>query len=194
MEVAPKPRSDAWCASLSEAQRWDIYFRMQRGRWTEVCKWISKELDINPPSRSALYEFTKRMREAESGHRIEQAILARQEAGELASKGSQNDEDLIETYKAMAADLALRLGDAEGATAFTKLALDLADAHNQQAIIDLKSKAQATKDKQLKLAREKFEAAENRLQATADVVKQLNATGGLTPEAREIIEKAMGML
>lgn len=181
MSIAPKVRSDAWCAMLSEPQRWDIYYRMQRGRWTEVCKWIDQELEITPPSRTALYEFVKRMRESESGHRIEQAIIARAEAGELSSKGAQNDTDLIEAYKAMAADLALRLGDAEGATAFTKLALDLAEAHNKKQLLLLRAKAQQTKDQQLKLAREKFEAAEKRLNQVEATVADIN----ITPEERE---------
>lgn len=181
MTIAPKVRVDAWCATLTEAQRWDIYYRMQRGRWTEVCKWIDQELKINPPSRSALYAFVKRMRESESGHRIEQAIVARAEAGELANQGAQNDKDLIDAYKAMAADLALRLGDAAGATAFTKLALDLAAAHNDKVTLELKAKAQATKDKQLKLAREKFEAAEKRLNEVEETINDKN----MTPQERE---------
>lgn len=149
MSIAPKVRSDAWCAMLSEPQRWDIYYRMQRGRWTEVCKWIDQELEITPPSRTALYEFVKRMRESESGHRIEQAIIARAEAGELSSKGAQNDTDLIEAYKAMAADLALRLGDAEGATAFTKLALDLAEARLKNESVRLKQRDQSLREREL---------------------------------------------
>jgi len=181
MDIAPKPRSDAWCASLTEAQRWDIYFRMRRGRWTEVVRWIEQELDITPPSRTALYAFAQRMRQAESGHRIEQAILARQEAGELAAKAAQNDADLIDTYKAMAADLALRLGDAEGATAFTRLALDLAAQHTKTREIELKAAAQHTKDKQLALAREKFESAERRLNEIQNTV----ADTKLSPEERE---------
>lgn len=194
MSIAPKVRSDAWCAMLSEPQRWDIYYRMQRGRWTEVCKWIDQELEITPPSRTALYEFVKRMRESESGHRIEQAIIARAEAGELSSKGAQNDTDLIEAYKAMAANLALRLGDAEGATAFTKLALDLAEAHNKQQLLRLRAKAQQTKDQQLKLAREKFEAAESRLKAVRDALSDVKSEGGLTEETLKRIEQAAGLL
>lgn len=181
IDIAPKPRVDCWAASLSEAQLWDVYFRTKRGRWTEVCAWIEKELDINPPSRTALYEFAKRMRQSEQGHRIEQAVIARQEAGELAKNAGQNDLDLIEAYKAMGADLALSLNDAAGATAFTKLALDLAAAHNDKATLELKAAAQATKDKQLKLAREKFEAAEKRLDSVKDAVTDSK----LTPEERE---------
>lgn len=181
MDIAPKPRIDAWCAPLSEAQRWDVYYRTKRGRWTEVCAWIEKEFDINPPSRTALYDFAKRMRVSESSHRIEQAVIARQEAGELAASAGQNDLDLIEAYKAMGADLALSLNDAAGATAFTKLALDLAASHNDKVTLELKAAAQKTKDKQLKLAREKFEAAEKRLNEVQNTVMNTK----MTPEERQ---------
>ena len=187
IDIAPKPRIDSWAASLTEAQRWDVYYHMRRGRWTEVAKWIEKEFEINPPSRSALYAFDKSMRQSEQAHRIEQAVIARQEAGELAASAGQNDLDLIEAYKAMGADLALSLNDAAGATAFTKLALDLASSHNDKVTLELKAAAQKTKDKQLKLAREKFEAAEKRLNEVQNTVMD----SAMTPEERESKLKAI---
>jgi hypothetical protein len=192
--IAAKPRIDAWDALLTEAQRWSVYYMMRRASWTQVAAWIEKELQCNPPSRTALYAFTARMRKAESCHRIEQAVLARQEAGELASKGAQNDADLIEAFKAMAADVAFRTGDVEAATAYTKLALELADSKNKKTELDLKAAAQSTKDKQLKLAREKFEAAEKRLNAVRDALTDAKAGGGLTEETLKKIEQAAGLL
>ena len=60
--------------------------------------------------------------------------------------------------------------------------------------INLKAAAQATKDDQLKLAREKFEAAEKRLNAVAEAVKTAKAKGGLTEETLKRIEEAAGLL
>jgi len=158
-----KPRADAWDAPLSEAQRWAAYARMRRHPWHVVAAWIADEYAVPAPSRTALYRWAARMRKLESAHRIEQAITARDEAAQLAAAAGQDDAQLIEAYKALAADMALRDGDAKAATRFLKMALDLADQNRTRAEPDLKARAQDTKDKALRLAREKFEAAEARL-------------------------------
>lgn len=65
--------------------------------------------------------------------------------------------------------------------------------HRQE--IKLKTAAQGTKDKQLKLAREKFEAAEKRLKAVQEAVKTAKANGGgLSAETLKTIEEAAGLL
>jgi len=60
--------------------------------------------------------------------------------------------------------------------------------------LDIKRRAQGTKEETLRLARQKFESAEARLAAARQTIERLNQSGGLTPEARAEIEKAMGML
>jgi hypothetical protein len=94
----------------------------------------------------------------------------------------------------MAAEIAMRTGDAATASTYTRMALDLAAAQAKRSDLDLKARAQETKDAALRLAREKFEAAEARLAAARKTLETLNQSGGLTPEARAQIEKAMGML
>lgn len=192
--AGPKLRADSWAAPLSEAQRWDVYFRMKRGRWTDVARWIEEELGIEAPGRTALYEFARRMRAGEQAWRVENAVAAAAEAGELARDAEQKDEHLTAAFRALAADTAMRTGDAGAAKRWMDMSLALAAERTKKVELALKAKAQKTKDEQLKLARERFEAAEARLEETAAAVRNLDAAGGLTPEAREIIEKAMGVL
>ncbi len=193
-ETTNKPRSDSWDAPLTESQRWQAYAQFRRSPWYEVSAWAAKEFAIDPPSRSALYRWSARMRDMESGHRLEQSIVARAEVGALAASAGQCDSDLIECYKTLAADIAMRDGDAKTAYLYTSMAMDLAAAQLKRREIELKARAQDTKDDTLRLAREKFEAAEARIAATRKTIERLNQSGGLTPEARAEIEKAMGML
>jgi tetratricopeptide (TPR) repeat protein len=174
-DTSPKPRTDAWDAALTEAQRWEAYERFRRFTWGAVARWLQEEHGIET-SRTALYRWASRMRKLESAHRIEQAIEAREEAGELATAAKQNDAELIEAYKTLAADIALRTGDAEAASRFLRMALDLAESNRQRSELDLKARAQETKDRALKLAREKFEAAERRLADAAATVGNVKLT------------------
>jgi hypothetical protein len=195
-----KPRSDAWDAPLTEEQRWAAYARFRANPWYDVAKWAVEEFGVPAPSRTAMYRWADRMRSMESAHRVEQAVLARAEAGDLAEVAAQ-DEVMIEGYKSLAADMAMRTGDTKKALEFLKMAMDLslrrearAEGERKDRELALKRAAQATKEDQLKLAREKFEAAEARLAAARAAVARLNQAGGLTAEARSEIEKAMGIL
>ena len=189
---ANKARIDAWDATLTEAQRWQAYDMFRRSPWYAVAKWAAEEFSIQQPSRSSLYRWAERMRKDESAHRIEQSIQAREEVGAMANTVA-TDSKLIDAYKSLATDLALK-NNAADAVRFTTMALAIAAQSTKQQELDLKKRAQQTKDEALKLAREKFEAAEARLTRTAETLKQLNSTGALSAEARAEIEKAMGML
>ncbi len=189
---ANKARIDAWDATLTEAQRWQAYDMFRRSPWYAVAKWAAEEFSIQQPSRSSLYRWAERMRKDESSHRIEQSIQAREEVGALANTVA-TDSKLIDAYKSLATDLALK-NNAADAVRFTTMALAIAAQSTKQQELDLKKRAQQTKDDALSLAREKFEAAEARLTRTAETLKQLNSTGALSAEARAEIEKAMGML
>jgi hypothetical protein len=196
MKTTPKqskPRSDAWDADLSDAQRWQAYDLFRRSAWYEVAEWVRSEFALTrAPGRNALYRWARRMREDESAHRVEQAITARDEIGALANTAAA-DAALIDAYKSLAADLALK-GNASDAVKYTVMAMEIGNAQRKAAELDLKRRAQETKDEQLKLAREKFEAAEARIAATRKTLERLNQSGGLTLEARAEIEKAMGIL
>ncbi len=191
-----KVRADAWDAPLTDPQRWAAYERFRRGLpWYAVAKWIGKEFAIPAPSRTALYRWAARMRALESAHRIEQAITARDEVDALAAAAGQHDEQLISAYKTLAADLAMRQGDATQAAKFTRMALDLAAAQTKRAEIDLKAAAQATRDDALRLAREKFAAAEARLDAVRSEITRARTDGaGITEDTLRRIEEAAKLL
>lgn len=170
-----KPRSDAWDADLSDAQRWQAYDLFRRSAWYEVAEWVKAEFALTrAPGRNALYRWARRMREDESAHRVEQAITARDEIGALANTAAA-DAALIDAYKSLAADLALK-GNAADAVKYTVMAMEIGNAQRKAAELELKARAQQTKDEQLKLAREKFEAAEARLNKAKEIVGDVKLT------------------
>ncbi len=165
-------RTDSWASSLTEEQSWQLFYKARGAKWNEAADWAVKEFGVEAPSRTAFYAWQKRMRAEESAHRLEQAATAAAEAAALAKKQA-NDDALVGAFKAMAAELALRTGSAGEAGKFMRMALDLTDRQ-------MKRRDLGQKDEQLKLAREKFEAAEKRLQAAATTV----ANDQLTPEEK----------
>ena len=188
-------RSDSWAATLEEEQRWALYYKARGLKWNEAAAWAVKEYGIESPSRSAFYRFLDVMRSQESAHRLEQAKTAALEAAALAKGVALSDTETEEAYKRMAVELALRTGSAKEAQRFMQMAAQLSDARLKREEIKLKGRAQETRDEALKLAREKFEAAEKRLAAVAEAVKTAKANGGgLTAEALKKIEEAAGLL
>ena len=189
-----KLRTDSWAANLTEEQAWALYYKARGLRWNEAADWAVKEFGVDAPSRTAFYAWLGRMRKEESAHRLEQAATAAAEAAALA-KTKTSDDALIAAYKAMGAELALRTGSAGEAGKFVQMAGALADRRLRAEELKLKARAQETKDEQLKLAREKCEAAEKRLNAVQEAVKSAKASGGgLSEETLRKIEEAAGLL
>lgn len=164
-----KLRTDSWASALTEEQGWQLYYKARGLRWNEAADWAVKEFGIDSPSRTAFYAWLGRMRAEESAHRLEQAATAAAEAAALA-KTQTSDEAQIAAYKAMATELALRTGSADEAAKFVNMAAALSERRLRARELDIKARAQATKDEQLKLAREKFEAAERRENAAKATV------------------------
>ena len=156
-----KLRTDSWAAGLTEEQSWQLYYKSRALRWNEAADWAVKEFGVDAPSRTAFYAWLGHMRAEESAHRLEQAATAAAEAAALA-KTQTSDEAQIAAYKAMATELALRTGSADEAAKFVNMAAALSERRLRARELDIKARAQETKDEQLRLAREKFEAAERR--------------------------------
>jgi hypothetical protein len=190
-----KVRTDSWASSLSEEQSWALYSKARRCQWQEAAAWAVKEFGLEKgPSRTAFYAWMTAMREEEHEHRMGQAAIAAAEAAALGGRCTK-DEALIQAFKALATDVALTTGDAKSASAFVNSAMAIKDRLQKEQELALKSAAQSTKDEQLKLAREKFEAAEKRLKAVQNAVKSAKATGGgLSEETLKKIEEAAGLL
>ena len=165
-----KIRTDSWAAGLSEEQSWELYSKARRCQWQEAAAWAVKEFGLEKgPSRTAFYAWMTAMREEEHEHRMGQAAIAAAEAAALGGKCTK-DEALIQAFKALATDVALTTGDAKSASAFVNSAMAIKDRLQKEQELALKSAAQSTKDEQLKLAREKFEAAERRENAAKATV------------------------
>jgi len=187
-------RIDAWGANLTEAQRWEVYqAHYTHASWEAVADWAEAEFSIERPTRSAYYRFRSRMAERESEHRIEMAITEKGRISREMDAIGEISPELKRAFEQRSLESELR-GDHQGAEKWLKLALNLGDAMNNKAELALKAKAQERAERQLELAREKFAAAEARLSAARDAMKRLNDSGGLSPEARAEIEKAMGIL
>lgn len=165
-----KVRTDSWAAGLSEEQSWELYSKARRCQWQEAAAWAVKEFGLEKgPSRTAFYAWMTAMREEEHEHRMGQAAIAAAEAAALGGRCTK-DEALIQAFKALATDVALTTGDAKTASAFVNSAMAIKDRLQKEQELALKSAAQSTKDEQLKLAREKFEAAERRENAAKATV------------------------
>ena len=165
-----KVRTDSWAAGLSEEQSWALYSKARRCQWQEAAAWAVKEFGLEKgPSRTAFYAWLTAMREEEHEHRMGQAAIAAAEAAALGGRCTK-DEALIQAFKALATDVALTTGDAKTASAFVNSAMAIKDRLQKEQELALKSAAQSTKDEQLKLAREKFEAAERRENAAKATV------------------------
>lgn len=167
-----KLRTDSWAAALDEDQRWALYYKARGLKWNEAAAWAVKEYGIENPSRTAFYRFLAAMRGEESAHRLEQAKTAALEAAALAKGVALSDAETEAAYKRMAVELALRTGSAKEAQRFIEMATSLADRRLKLEELKLKDRAQQTKDETLKLAREKFEAAEKRLAAVQGAVDE----------------------
>ena len=187
-----KVRTDSWAAGLSEEQSWALYSKARRCQWQEAAAWAVKEFGLEKgPSRTAFYAWMTAMREEEHEHRMGQAAIAAAEAAALGGRCTK-DEALVQAFKALAADVALTAGDAKTASAFGSSAMAIKDRLQKEQELALKSAAQSTKDEQLKLAREKFEAAEKRLERVAEIADA--ARGGKVDPAKvaDEIDRILG--
>ena len=179
-----KLRTDSWAAGLTEEQGWALYYKSRALRWNEAAEWAVKEFGIDSPSRTAFYAWLGRMRAEESAHRLEQAATSAAEAAALA-KTQTSDEAQIAAYKAMATELALRTGSADEAAKFVNMAAALSERRLRARELDIKARAQETKDEQLKLAREKFEfdAAKAAMDKAAEI-KRISADDALAADEK----------
>ena len=187
-----KIRTDSWAAGLSEEQSWALYSKARRCQWQEAAAWAVKEFGLEKgPSRTAFYAWMTAMREEEHEHRMGQAAIAAAEAAALGGRCTK-DEALIQAFKALATDVALTTGDAKTASAFVNSAMAIKDRLQKEQELALKSAAQSTKDEALKLAREKFEAAEKRLERVAEIADA--ARGGKVDPAKvaDEIDRILG--
>ena len=190
-----KTRIDAWGADLPEKVQWDCYDLCRALPWPQgVLDQLGAIGVQRLPTRAGWYRFLGRMRQADAERRIEKIAQSVAEAQDVADRHGIRDKVFVETLKTLAIDRAMS-GDNKAALSFAGAAAAVWDRAQKEKELELKAARQRTADEQLKLAREKFEAAERRLAAVQEAVKSAKTSGGgLTPETLRKIEEAAGLL
>ena len=146
---------------------------------------------IPVPSRASWFRFLARQRKVDAIQQLCRIEAARDWGREVVSAAGMDPAELAAAFRAKAMD-AMMDDDPKAVSAYAAAASALQDRAQKQQELALKERAQQTKDEQLKLAREKFEAAERRLQAVQDAVDA--AKGGKLDPARvaDEIDKILG--
>ncbi len=185
-------RKDSWAGALALEDLAKVYETWMRfhGKWEDFADWVAKTFpEARRPSRSALYDSVRAPSEAcpNGGcvyrawvsFRSEAIRAAGEQMAAWAKSADIDDATLVEGLKNLGCN-ALSTGDQEAGLDLLKDFRDTARLMLEKREHALKAKAQATKDAQLALAREKFEAAEKRL----DAAKKTVADESLSDEQR----------
>ncbi|MBQ6339039.1 MAG: hypothetical protein IJI36_07845 [Kiritimatiellae bacterium] len=186
-----KTRKDAWGESLPEDVRWQLYAytkpptdeEKSAGRpWlrnfrTDVLPYLSLQ-GIVAPSEAGWYRFLGRMREAEAAKTIIRVETSKRIAEGMTA--AKIDPRLAaDVMTSLAVDEAAKPPDERNEKVMgifaSAAALFTASAQRAQEL-ELKQAAQATRDEQLRLAREKFEAAERRESAAKSALDDKKLT------------------
>lgn len=183
-----KRRADSWDAALTEAQRWEAYEKAKGVAWTAFADYAAAEYGIRP-GKNAIYDWMAYMRRQEGQHRLERAIAARKELQGLAASAAL-DAQTADAYMALAND-AILSGDPEKAARIVAAAVQINAASLRLQEQRQNARRLKLQEEALALQREKFEAAEKRL----DAAKAVLANDTLTPEEREArYREIFGML
>ena len=198
-----KTRTDAWESCLTEEQQRELYAwsrtpiddgsdTPRRPTYEQAKDYIPREFGPVPvPSRAGWFRFLARQRKVDAIQQLTRIEAARDWGREVVSAAGMDPAELAAAFRAKAMD-AMMDDDPKAVSAYAAAAAALQDRAQKAEELALKERAQQTKDEQLKLAREKFEAAERRLQAVQDAVDA--AKGGKLDPARvaDEIDKILG--
>ena len=181
MDAAPKQtRIDAWENCLTDEQQRELY------RWTQTpldrgdgrppsrpgfdeCMVRLDGMGVKRPSRPGWFRFKMRM---EKERRLEMLYSVKGSCESAKEMTAMTPADLAvaaDAFTNLAIDAGMK-GNEEASRIFSQSANQFRALLQNGAKLDLQRRAQQTKDEQLRLAREKFEAAEKRLNAAAHAV------------------------
>lgn len=203
-----KLRSDAWEAALTAETRQELY-RLTKPRaegepedrpWLrdfdrDVLPYLSLQ-GIVAPGRSSWYRFLGRMREEEAAKTIISVETSKRIAQGIQASGidPQLAADVMTSLSVDEAAKPYEQRNEKVMQIFASAAAMFASAAQRDRELALKADKGRRDEEALKLAREKFEAAEKRLNAVKDAVKTAKSKGGLTAETLKEIEEAAGLL
>ena len=168
-----KRRLDAWDAPLTEEQRWEAYEKSKGLSWTAFAAWLEAEYALSP-GKNAIYDWLAYMRTQEAAHRLERAIAARKELKGLSDAGAL-DAQTADAYMALAND-AILSGDPEKAARIVEAAVKINAASLRLAEQRQNAERLRLQQRALDLQREKFEAAEKRLNAATEAAQDTTLT------------------
>lgn len=198
-----KTRTDAWETNLPEEVRWELYAltkapseeEREAGRaWlrdyrNDVLPYLASR-GLAAPSRSAWYRFLGRMREEEAARTVIRVETARR----IAQGIERADIDpalAANALTALSVDAAAD-GNLKVSTVLAGAAAKFHAAAQGAERLRLEAMRQRTAEEQLRLAREKFEAAEKRLAQMAEVADAARG-GKVDPEkVADEIDRILG--
>ena len=198
-----KTRSDAWGEDLPEETRWEIYGYTKPPREGddesrphlksyEDAREHAAARGITPPSRAGWYRFLARMRKAEHLRLVYRVQGAGETATDLAREAGITDATAAEAFRALSVNAAMD-GDDKGAALYALTAARFKAATIKSGEFALRERAQATKEEQLRLEREKFEynAAKKAMEFAAEI-KTVTADDGLDDDEKiQMVRKAL---
>ena len=173
-------RKDSWAGELLPDEAAEIFdaWRRYKGPWEKFADWIAETFEkARKPSRTALYAWAstdpdhpgagfqnwKTVRSARIRAAGEQMAEWARAHGDIA------DETVAKGFMALGCD-AMSNGGGEAGKEMLDSWCKVTDRLLHRQELSLKSRAQQTKDETLRLAREKFEAAERRENAAKATV------------------------
>ena len=189
------PRSDSWYAGLTEEQLWEMYSTAKKfgSAWYKTIEWANAKWKLElKTSKTAYYRWKEWMYDQDSGTREHFAALTSRSVEEQAAAARILDRSLTDGIKSLAAQALFVADDPVKGKALAETFSKFATAALEGEKLKLAAAAQSTKDEQLKLAREKFEAAEKRLERVAEIADA--ARGGKVDPAKvaDEIDRILG--
>ena len=205
MEGIKLRRIDAWESRLTDEQQRELY------RWTQTprevegegegkvvrrpnfdeCMARLDEMGVPRPSRGAWFRFKAAMQKMLREELLYSVAASSESAKDLKEMTPADYALAADTFTNLAIDASMK-GNDKAVSIYSGAARHYREMMQQEKKLDLQSRAQATKEDQLRLAREKFEAAEKRLAAVQDAVDA--AKGGKLDPAKvaDEIDKILG--
>lgn len=189
MQTKPSPL--AALKALTADQADELYDYLRTSPYYRAVKWVLEQWGVEV-SISSLQRWWNRQTKQRSRRNLRTAIQA----------SAQFDKDLDSRALDARATNAIRAAfwqaiscnDLDSIKTLGTLVLDYnSDARGGQEL-QLKRDTLEMKERKLELDRAKFESAERRLCAASDAAKRVNASGGLTAEGLEEIERALKLI
>ena len=207
MEGLKLRRIDAWESRLTDEQQRELYRWTQTPREVKVegegegkvvrrpnfdeCMARLDEMGVPRPSRGAWFRFKAAMQKMLREELLYSVAASSESAKDLKEMTPADYALAADTFTNLAIDASMK-GNDKAVSIYSGAARHYREMMQQEKKLDLQSRAQATKEDQLRLAREKFEAAERRLAAVQDAVDK--AKGGKLDPAKvaDEIDKILG--